>query len=43
MTGSDKVYSAPKLESLSLRSTQDITIDFGLMGSITIPTLGLGS
>lgn len=41
MTGSEKAYSAPRLESLSLRDTRDITIDFGLNGSITIPTFGL--
>jgi hypothetical protein len=27
MTGSDKAYSAPRLETLSLRSTRDINID----------------
>ena len=42
MTGSSKVYSAPRLESLSMRDTR-LTIDFGIGGSITIPTPGLGS
>jgi hypothetical protein len=39
MTGADKVYSAPKLESLSLRATSDIIIG----GSIDIPFPPLGS
>lgn len=39
MTGADKAYSAPKLETLSLRATSDITIG----GSITIPFPPLGS
>jgi len=39
MTVADKVYSAPKLESLSLRATSDITIG----GSVTIPFPPLGS
>jgi hypothetical protein len=26
MTGSDKVYSAPRLETLSLRATRDINL-----------------
>lgn len=38
MTGSDKAYSAPKLESLSLRATSDIDIGIGI--SIPFPTLG---
>lgn len=38
MTGSDKAYSAPKLESLSLRATSDIDIGIGIV--IPFPTLG---
>ena len=38
MTGADKVYSAPKLESLSLRATSDIDIGIGI--SIPFPPLG---
>ncbi len=30
MTGSEKVYSAPQLESLSLRATSDIDIGLGI-------------
>ena len=39
MTGADKAYSAPKLESLSLRATSNIIIG----GSINIPFPPLGS
>ena len=38
MTGSEKAYSAPKLESLSLRATSDI--DLGLGIHIPFPPLG---
>ena len=38
MTGSDKAYSAPRLEVLSLRETRDIDINIGAGISITIPT-----
>ena len=38
MTGSDKAYSAPHLEVLSLRETRDIDINIGAGISITIPT-----
>ena len=38
MTGSEKAYSAPKLESLSLRATSDI--DLGLGIHIPFPALG---
>jgi hypothetical protein len=38
MTGSDKAYSAPKLESLGLRDTSDI--DLGLGIHIPFPPLG---
>lgn len=38
MTGSDKAYSAPKLETLSLRATSDI--DLGLGIHIPFPPLG---
>ncbi len=37
MTGSDKVYSAPQLESLSLRSTSDIDLGIGI--HIPLPDL----
>jgi hypothetical protein len=30
MTGSDKAYSAPRLEALSLRSTRDIDLGVGV-------------
>jgi hypothetical protein len=44
MTGSDKVYSAPRLESLSLRSTRDIDIHIGgPSGSHVDISIGLGS
>lgn len=43
MTGSSKVYSAPRLDSLDLRSTQDIDITLGIGGTITIPTPAMGS
>jgi hypothetical protein len=43
MTGSDKAYSAPRLETLSLRETQDIDIHLGLLGLGTVDVhLGLG-
>jgi hypothetical protein len=32
MTVSDKAYSAPRLEALSLRSTRDIDLHLGLGG-----------
>lgn len=38
MTGSEKAYSAPKLETLSLRATSDI--DLGIGVSIPFPPLG---
>jgi hypothetical protein len=38
MTGSEKAYSAPKLESLSLRATSDIDIGIGI--SIPFPPIG---
>ncbi len=42
MTGSDKVYSAPRLEALSLRSTQDINLHLGLGGASVDVHIGLG-
>lgn len=39
MTGSDKAYSAPRLEVLSLRETRDIDINLGAVIHIHIPTL----
>jgi len=36
MTGSNKAYSAPHLEALSLRSTRDIIIDIGAAVHIDI-------
>jgi hypothetical protein len=42
MTGSDKAYSAPRLETLSLRATRDIDLHLGLgIGTVDIH-LGLG-
>jgi len=44
MTGSAKAYSAPRLESLSLRATRDIDLHLGLGGAtvdVHIPTGGL--
>ena len=44
MTGSDKAYSAPRLESLSLRETRDIDIHLGgPAGSHVDVSIGLGS
>lgn len=43
MTGSVKVYSAPQLESLSLRATRDIDINIGLGVGIHIGLPPLGS
>jgi hypothetical protein len=40
MTGSDKAYSAPRLEALSLRSTRDI-IDINIGGAVHVE-IGLG-
>ncbi|MGY2875587.1 hypothetical protein ACVW00_002777 [Marmoricola sp. URHA0025 HA25] len=42
MTGSAKAYSAPRLESLSLRSTRDIDIQVFLGGINAHVHLGLG-
>lgn len=42
MTGSNKVYSAPRLEALSLRSTRDIDLHLGLGGINVDVHLGLG-
>jgi hypothetical protein len=42
MTGPDKAYSAPRLESLSLRSTRDIDIHLGLGGINVDVHLGIG-
>jgi hypothetical protein len=43
MTGSDKAYSAPRLESLSLRSTRDIDLHLGALGTVTVDVhIGLG-
>jgi len=36
MTGSNKAYSAPHLDALSLRSTRDIIIDIGAAVHIDI-------
>lgn len=42
MIGSDKAYSAPRLETLSLRATRDIDIHLGLgIGTVDVH-LGLG-
>lgn len=41
MTGSDKAYSAPRLEALSLRSTRDIDINIGAAVNIHIGLGGL--
>lgn len=38
MTGSTKAYSAPRLETLSLRATRDIDINIGASVGIHIPT-----
>lgn len=38
MTGSEKAYSAPRLEALSLRETRDIDINIGAGVNIHIPT-----
>lgn len=44
MTGSQKVYSAPRLESLSLRSTRDIDLHLGgPSGSSVDVHVGFGS
>ena len=37
MTGSDKAYSAPRLEVLNLRETRDIDLNIGAMLNIHIP------
>jgi hypothetical protein len=42
MTVSDKAYSAPRLESLSLRSTRDIDIHLGVIGVGVDVHVGLG-
>ena len=42
MTGSDKAYSAPRLESLSLRSTRDIDVHLGVIGVHVDLHVGLG-
>lgn len=42
MTVSDKAYSAPHLESLSLRSTRDIDLHLGLGGINVDVHVGLG-
>jgi hypothetical protein len=42
MTGSDKAYSAPRLETLSLRSTRDIDLHLGLGGIHVDLGIGLG-
>jgi hypothetical protein len=42
MTGSDKAYSAPHLESLSLRSTRDIDVHLGVIGVHVDLHVGLG-
>jgi hypothetical protein len=41
MTGSDKAYSAPRLETLSLRATRDIDINIGAGVDIHIGLGGL--
>lgn len=42
MTGSMKVYSAPQLESLSMRATRDIDVNVG--GGVGVHIgVGLGS
>jgi hypothetical protein len=38
MTGSEKAYSAPRLETLSLHATRDIDINLGASIGIHIPT-----
>ena len=44
MTGSTKVYSAPRLEALSLRSTRDVHVDInGVPGPDVNIVIGLGS
>jgi len=44
MTGSNKSYTAPRLESLSLRETRDININVnGPSGSHVDVSAGLGS
>lgn len=42
MTVSDKAYSAPRLEALSLRSTRDINLDLNLGGIEVDVHVGLG-
>jgi len=42
MTVSDKAYSAPRLEALSLRSTRDIDLHLGLGGITVDVQVGLG-
>jgi hypothetical protein len=41
MTGSEKAYSAPRLETLSLRETRDIDVNIGASVHIHLPTGGL--
>lgn len=43
MTGSDKAYSAPRLETLSLRATRDIDINVGAVLHVQLGLPGLGS
>lgn len=43
MTGSSKAYSAPRLETLSLRETRDIDINVGAILHINLGLPGLGS
>lgn len=42
MNASNKVYSAPKLESLSLRETRDIDVNAGASGGGVTVTAGVG-
>lgn len=41
MTGSEKAYSAPRLESLNMRETRNIDINIGAAIHVSIPTAGL--
>ncbi len=43
MTGSAKAYSAPRLETLSLRETRDIDINLGAVLHLHLALPGLGS
>lgn len=43
MTGSEKAYTAPRLEALSLRETRGIDINLGAGVGVSIGLPGLGS